>query len=117
MDADEYLKEKGRMTKDCQIKCSKCILSIENNSKELNCANFQYKYPEKAVAIVEQWAKEHPVKTYLSVLLEKFPNIPLNSDILPKFCPTAIWGNVECSKYKVGGCEQHFCWNREYKEE
>ena len=32
-------------------------------------------YPEQAVEIVEKWAKENPVKTYLSVLLEKLPHV------------------------------------------
>lgn len=39
------------------------------------------------VDLVEEWSKEHPVKTRQSVLLEQFPNVKLDEngiiDILP----------------------------------
>ena len=53
------------MADNCHILCRDCPLII--------AVNWKLNYPEKAVEIVEKWAKENPVKTYLSVLLEKLP--------------------------------------------
>ena len=109
MNAVDYLKAKGRMTGNCHILCRDCPLD--------NCSKLEIDYPEQAVEIVEKWAKENPVKTYLSVLLEKLPNMPLNKEGIPKFCPTAIWGDTYCVRTFNGDisiCVE--CWNREYKE-
>lgn len=66
----------------------------------------------------EQWAEENPVKTYLSVLLEKFPNVQMNTvNGIPEFCPQCIFGGevwVKCD-YTSETCMK--CWNREYKEQ
>ena len=63
MDAVEYLREKERMLADksCQV------TRRDMNDNEAD-------YSELAVSLVEQWAKEHLIKTYKDVLLEKFPN-------------------------------------------
>ena len=37
MTALEYLKEKARMTKNCQIACVKCLLSLDNNDDGRSC--------------------------------------------------------------------------------
>ena len=116
MEAVEYLKAKSRM---CNVLVCNCLMSKRNNGKELLCGSFEKDYPEQAVEIVEKWANEHPIKTYLSVLLEKFPMVPLDEKGLPKtFCPEEIYGGEEweCCHNKVEGkCKK--CWNREYKEE
>ena len=118
MNAIEYLKEKARMTNNCDT-CRNCPLDIENNEENLTCVNLESNDPVKAVEIVEKWAKENPVKTYLSVLLEKFPNVPLDSQGIPKaFCPENICGGYEwehCNGIIDNKCTK--CWNREYKEE
>lgn len=74
MDAVEYLKQKNRMTNNCTIARNICPLAIENNNGNLVCANRDTISLGEAVATVENWAKEHPVKTYKSVFLEKFPD-------------------------------------------
>lgn len=114
MKAIDYLKEKGRMTKDCTIHCADCPFEYDNNGTENNCTNFDSKYPEQAIEIVEKWAKENPVKTYLSVLLEKLPNAKLNIRGIPDVCIKHYFGKV----YGNCGFEScKDCWNREYKEE
>ena len=115
MKAVDYLKTRGRMTKNCNISCGMCPLDYNNNKKDTVCSKFENNYPEEAVEIVENWAKEHPVKTYLSVLLEKLPNVKLVENGTPKnLCPKDIFRITEdkCSTEK---CVE--CWNREYKEE
>lgn len=73
MDAVKFLKERARM---CEA----------NQTGEMTCENCaaykgvsqcyklgEPKDPEKMVAIVEQWAKEHPIKTRQSEFLKLFP--------------------------------------------
>jgi len=79
MDAIKFLKEKNRMTKDCEISCSReCRLSYENNGFNLGCGEFISSHPETAVEIVETWSKENPVRSYYDVMIEMFPTIDLN---------------------------------------
>ena len=58
MTAIEYLKAQNRMTKKCGIDCDKCPLSSRNNEADCACLELEQDYPEKAVEIVEKWAKE-----------------------------------------------------------
>lgn len=109
MDAVEYLKQKKRMTKDCKTGCDNCPFTYIKTGQ--TCINFQYDHPEKAVAIVEEWAKEHPPKTYMSVFLEKFPNAKANYII--DICVETIFGN-SVPEYEDINCED--CWNREIEE-
>ena len=79
METVEYFKTKRRMLKTdndgmCTINCSTCGLSRYNNGMNIGCCAFDYLCPEKAVAIVEQWAKEHPLRTYAQDFFEKFPD-------------------------------------------
>lgn len=116
MDAVEYLKIKTSMSNRCNTgngSCDCCPLSSANNSKGIYCDELEEKYPGKAVEIVENWAKEHPVKTYLSVLLEKFPKVQMIDIGVPKFCCTLIFNAEEACQHM--SCQD--CWNREYKEE
>lgn len=112
MKAVDYLKEKVRMCKSYE--CPECPLSMRKNNYKIDCVNFIKSYPEQAVAIVEKWAKENPVKTYLSVLLEKFPNTKLENEY-PNLCPDALFGiTTELNECCEMDCTD--CWNREYKE-
>lgn len=45
---------------------------------------------EEIVSRVEQWAKEHPVKTRQSEFLKMFPNARIESDGMPSICPTVV---------------------------
>lgn len=123
MDAVEYGKAKERMCQAVKrnMLCSDtCPLFITNllkntNDEKYDCHSAISKFPEQAVEAVEKWSKEHPVKTYLSVLLEKFPNVKLNNDDIPKtVCPNELFNLKEqgCPDIKCINC-----WNREYKEE
>jgi len=117
MNAVEYLKERCRMTNDCKISCWDCPISTDNNKTSLSCDKFEHTNPEQAVKIVEKWAKENPVKTCLSVLLEKFPRLPLDKG-LPRGCPSSLFvidnGCPTIDNYTLSCAE---CWNREVKEE
>ena len=117
MNAVDYLKAKGRMTEGCGIyHCSeKCPLNSSRNGLNISCNNFENNYPEKAIEIVEKWAKENPLKTYLSVLLEKLPHVRVWREGFPNICVSELFNTEKyCNDHSIN-CKD--CWNREYKEE
>lgn len=113
-----YLTEKLRMTKKhnrmCDIDCDDCPLNSKNNGVHTLCKNFESLYPEKAVAIVQQWSNEHPQKTYLSELLKVFPNSSLDENGTPTFCPSLL------GFMNAGDCRTNSncmkCWNQPVEE-
>lgn len=104
MDAVEFLKEKSRM-------CNTFNLCDGGGYKEtcelykegLTCADYTNDYPEKAVEIVERWAKEHPKKTRQSELLKLFPRVEKAADGMVAFCPEDMDSKFVCP-IKKGGC-------------
>ena len=54
----------------------------------------------RAVKFVERWDAEHPVKTRQSVFLKMFPNVMLNDNGQPAFCPRLL----DTEYHPVGGC-------------
>lgn len=115
MDAVEYLKQKNRMTNNCTIACNTCPLAIENNNRNLVCANFVRHYIEEAVEIVENWAKEHPAKTYKDVFLEKFPDAKIEKNGVPYPCIIYLFGEKVRPRV-CGNCSCTYCWDREIEE-
>lgn len=110
MTALEYFKEKNRMTKKCSIDCSDCPLSSEKNPTGFACGGLQRKYPEIAVDIVEKWSKEHPRKTFLQDLLEKYPKAELIHNKFPEICPYSL-GYAE-NRQCVLDMEERFLFRR-----
>lgn len=115
---ENYFAEKQRMTKKhklnhggyaCKLNCADCPLSHLNNCSTMLCSDFETLYPEKAIVIVQKWSDEHPQKTYLSKLLEHIPNVSLEDDGTPNFCPYRL-GLIsidDCRKDR--NCVK--CWN------
>ena len=94
MDAVEYVKQRERM---CGYygSCDKCLAN-----KVIGCATIAK--ISQMVPIVEQWAKEHPVKTRQNELLKMFPEASMLDDGCLNICP-----NQFVSEYrdkKTGGC-------------
>lgn len=115
-----YFAEKQRMTKKkelsdvtytCKLDCTKCPLSCSNNGTGISCTNLEMSYPEKAIAIIQNWSDEHPQKTYLSEFLKNYPNAPLGDGGTPTgICPyeLGLMGADDCRK--DGNCVK--CWNQ-----
>lgn len=82
MDAVEYVKTQFRLCKS-KDSCSECPLQDKENCC---CIMDTIEYVEKAVQIVEQWAKEHPVKTRQSEFLKVFPKATISNHVL-SLCP------------------------------
>ena len=82
MDAVEYLKVLGRLYNNylCGDNCP-LINSCHDESDD--------GYVRK-VQIVEQWAKEHPVKTRQSEFLKQCPDAEIGDDGLPSVAPCQL---------------------------
>mgnify|MGYP006928592550 CR=1 FL=1 len=121
MDAVEFLKEKDRMHEMMKGNCEKCGLSYANNGMRANCIGLFNECPEKAVEIVEQWAREHPRKTRQSEFLKMFPDALLFDGVLDidpcKIIHSKI-NSKECHAFDELGdvgcfeCRKQF-WNEE----
>ena len=100
MDAVEYIKTLRKLCKS-QERCSGCVLY----DKEDKCCILNIsEYTEKSVQIVEQWAKEHPIKTRQSEFLRMFPNAQIHDDVI-WMCPKCI-----CCDYKPEeNCNEIYC--------
>lgn len=119
MDAVEMLKEKVRLTNNCEIECDICRLRKSTNNTNYSCSMLACKEPETYVAIIKQWSKDCPKETYINKLLKEFPNATNNFRGYPPFCPT----DLEKSK-AISLCDSEFgnddeiclrCWNQECK--
>lgn len=120
---ENYFAEKRRMTKRrkiygnaymCKIDCANCPLnSLNNGTNDMtSCSDFEALYPEKAIAIVQRWSNAHPQKTYLTELLEKYPNVLLNDDGTPQgMCPHQLGLKDSIADCKVGD-DCVACWNQ-----
>ena len=107
MDAVEMLKEKVRLTKQCDIYCTSCRLGPSWNGKDVNCTELQQEHPEQYVKIVEGWSKDCPKQTYLNKLLEVFPGTELGKDGTPAYiCPgdLGLKDIAECSLIECIKC-------------
>lgn len=120
---ENYLAEKQRMTKKhkpnagayiCELDCLDCPLSHSNNGIGETCFGLETLYPEKVIAIVQKWSDEHPQKTYLSEFLKNHPNVLLNDDGTPTFCPyrLGLMSMDDCRN--DGNCVK--CWNQAIEE-
>ena len=114
MDAVKYLKDRDRM---CHCSnCSECPLHKKNNGKETNCQVIEKKYAEEAVAIVEKWSAEHPVKTRQSEFLKMFPDARIDAEgtisICPRFADTTFKSDDKCWTITCHQCRKEY-WTAE----
>lgn len=106
MDAVKFYSTFKRMC--AKTDCKDCLL----DQKCRPSANVE---PEEVVKLVEEWAKDHPVKTRQSEFLKQFPNAPKSGRVLD-ICPQ----NLDIEYMPPKRCENIFCsacktdyWNEE----
>lgn len=93
--------------------CAKCLYSDTTGCiLDLNRMNTDAGTIETMVAAVQQWSDEHPVKTRLDDLLEKYPQAKRNEVTgIPKLLPALLRYCDKCPTCRLyretGGC----CWN------
>ena len=100
-----FFKEKNRLTKDCDIYCSNCRLSSNNNEENYDCGYLLNFHPEKAVEIMQKWSDENPVKTRLDDFKEKYPNyFREQKDDTPNVCCKYLGYIAKCPLTKCSKC-------------
>lgn len=116
MDAVKFIKESKRLCK-AQESCGKCVAQIGACCLTDICV--EENSAEKAVAVVEQWSKDHPVKTRQSEFLKMFPHANINgfTDTFcvahfdkTKICKASASTDEMCEK-----CRDDY-WNEEVSE-
>lgn len=111
MDAVEYTKTLRRLC-ESQANCPECPL--HENCEEDNygyCNGNASEYVEKSVHIVEQWAKDHPVKTRQSEFLRMFPKAEIKDDYLwmcPKYINYDYNPEENCHEISCSDCKRKF---------
>ena len=99
MDAIEFVKQLRRMEEQ----------GVPKNRFIYPCAGQETDSPEEVVAEVEEWAKEHPIKTRQSMFLERYPEARLSKDGILLICPRTISAeyrdeNDSCNIANHGTC-------------
>ena len=105
MDALKYLKTLRRM---CNGECREC--EYEKRSGFDPCTVWQYDHPEEAVAIAEQWAAEHPVKTRQSEFLKHYPDARILPHGCLNACPMDVFSDtgINCNAQPCYECKKAF---------
>lgn len=96
MDAVKFLEARNRMCKSC----GDCVANANG------CCFLRTTNVEEQVAIVEQWAKEHPAKTRQSEFLRLYPEAQVDEDGIPG-CPQ----NIKRTYHPDGGCADTSCYD------
>lgn len=121
MDAVKFTRAAMRMCNAYYSKCWSCPAGDDTSCK-LDISYSAISAEEK-VAIVEQWAERHPVKTRQSVFLKQWPEAAISKDGAIAICPLAIsaayrHGNGTCNKGNsdtCADCKRQF-WSAEVEE-
>lgn len=100
MDAVKFVKTLGRM---CDAECIKCEF-WKRRSRWESCNAWQKNHPEEAVAIVEQWAAEHPIKTRQSEFLEHYPGARISIHGCLNICPMDVFSDAEINCINAQSC-------------
>ena len=112
MDAVEYVKQRDRMC-DYYVNCGDCPAG---NYEGCSCLN---EIPN-LVPIVEQWVKEHPVKTRQDEFFNQWPDAEIGDDGLPSVAPCQLYKDIEekdengvcCKNLECAECRRDF-WLKE----
>lgn len=105
MDAVEFLKTKNRMCETyLRTKPSKCDGCPFDEEAGAMCSSWCFEHMAEAVAIVERWAEQYPVKTRQSVFLGQYPNAKLDEEGVLNICPRNISTNCFCILNPPAGC-------------
>lgn len=118
MDAVKFLREKVRMCNENST-CNQCELyKSEIDCTGISCKKWMEEYPEDAVAFVEKWAAEHPIKTRQSEFLKLFPGADVGeTDGCLTLDPCNVYKKMrkECEGRKCSECRKEF-WFTEVEE-
>lgn len=110
MDAVTFVRDYARMCSSLET-CAGCPLSSacmdSADLKEIGVDDIH-----RIVNAVAEWSKAHPIKTRLTDLLEKYPNVTVKGDGLPTICVSSL-GYLKIDECCCS-CEK--CWNTPLEE-
>ena len=107
-----FLREWRRMCLAEHAKCrDECPFGIYENGEGLSCDVFVQKFPMTAVEVVQKWSDEHPQKTRLDDLLEKYPHAKISDLNTPYFYPYLLGYCNECGVCKIADRRYVICWH------
>lgn len=101
-----------------KIPCEEADMKMYMNKASEWRAKRSKKMPQERMgAIVEEWAKEHPVETRQSRFLKEFPNTSVQRDGTIDICPLYMDETIECKAWgdvvkECIECEREF-WGTE----
>ena len=104
MDAVEFFKTvnrlcKNRSCRECPI-CKDGVCMVRNAFRKDDNDGL-VKSIDEMVSKVEQWAKEHPIKTRQSEFLKMFPNAAIyEDDVILCIKPCVIDESIKCTNGK-----------------
>ena len=109
MDALEFFKARKRMC--VATNCNSC--KLYHVKREGCCVAPDHETIEaceEAIAIVEQWAKEHPIKTRQSEFLKHYPGARITIDGFLHACPMDVSSDtgINCSAQTCTECRKAF---------
>lgn len=110
MDVLKFMKERRRMC-DYYSRCFEYPMADEPNC---NIEEMSDEELENFVNAVEQWSKEHPLRTRLQDFLEKYPDAELHPDRRPLICCARLGYREYCGKgFGSDDCfsQCRDCWN------
>ena len=120
IDCSNILNFKKEYKRMCCYKkdCKHCPLDTNYNTPvDCSCGEIKlHEITEEILNAVQKWSDEHPQKTLLEDLLEKYPTVPLDKDNVPdNICPN----NLGYENYEDRPCDTLYCtecWNRTLDE-
>lgn len=115
MDAVKFTRAAMRMCNAYYSKCWSCPAGDDTSCK-LD-SSYSAISTEEKVAIVEQWAAEHPVKTRQSEFLKHYPGARITIDGYLHTCPMDVFSDtgINCGAQTCHECRKAF-WLAEVEE-
>lgn len=110
MDAVEFFKTVNRLCKN-QSCCAECPIHKNGMGCMIKADDDSIKSIEETVSKVEQWAKDHPVKTRQSEFLKMFPNAKIYNDVIwlcPKYIGCDYRPERNCDEISCLDCKRKF---------
>ncbi len=105
MEAVKYLKERNRMCEVTGYSCESCYL-VKKTDK--TCWTLEEDDIGKAIKTVEDWSKEHPVKTRQTEFLKIIPNATVNGKTgILNIMPCIVDKSVVIPNTEYGGCKRY----------
>lgn len=104
MDAIEYVKTIHRLceSQGCYFgRATECPLLNRGDKKDGYCIANISGCEEKAMQIVEQWAKDNPIKTRQNEFLRMFPDAVIEDDGILCVEPCIIEKSIRCTNGKT----------------